>query len=86
MSTALTWAVVIGIAFHLFGAGDMYTQLAGGILVMLFAIGGILLITSSKTPSEVLTALLVSALALVLLPPFMAGLIRQVWGSNSWTG
>ena len=85
MSTALVWTVAIGIAFHLFGAGDIYTHLAGSILVILFAVGGIVLITSAKTQSEVLTSLVFSALALVLIPVLMSVIIREIWGA-SWTG
>ena len=85
MSTALIWMITIGTGFYLFGAGDIYTHLAGSILVILFAVGGIVLITSSKTPREVLTSLVFSVLALVLIPVLMSVIIREIWGA-SWTG
>jgi hypothetical protein len=83
MQTILGWALVIGILFSIIGAGGAFVQLGGSILAIALVMGGMRIILGINRLGEVLLPVLGIALALVLVPSLIAGLLQNIWHSFS---
>jgi len=79
MTAIMTWAVLIGVLLHLFGAGNIFVAISGAVLAIAFVVGAIGIILNLKTPKEVIAAIVIGAFAASLLPAVIAGVLRDIW-------
>ncbi len=83
IAVIITWAVLIEILLHLFGAGSFFVGVSGTVLAIAFVVGSIGIILNLKTPKEVISTILIGAFMVGFLPALLAGVLQDIWQALS---